>query len=402
MISKISDSKVLANSLRSMSVGFSNNEKPYMAGIEAIKEAMELLMIKDISFAIALISKDYEYKKVIEGIKQIIPKATLISLFSDNITTYSYMSNKGVAVVLFTSEINVNYYIAKGFSLSVKKSLSELFSEMNLGGKSYKNDILLLFIPGSIPLPGQNSTSIIENFTKNFDCVVGGVFGSLNLVEYQTFIVDEKVLTDHAIVLRIQTNNNYTISQSYGFHPVRPFVVSNVKGDMIISLDDGSAFYSLSSVLTKRGIDDGILKDPVKAQKLLSKYQFAVANKEKPGLFRSIVPLAITERGIKVNSFIEKDFTIWLMEFSKEEIFEGVDKMSGRVLNSLKSISGGIIFENVVRRYLLDEDYVKEKKIIWDNLKAPFIVFETIEEVIYSENTYGGSHSGSVLGLFFE
>jgi len=77
--------------------------------------------------------------------------------------------------------------------------------------------------------------------------------------------------------------------------------------------------------------------------------------------------------------------------------------MSGRILNSLKSISGGIIFENTIRKILLGpNDYVKEKKIIWDNLKSPFLVIETIEEIVYSENLYGGSHSGSILGIFYE
>ncbi len=399
----ISEGKVLPSSCRNFSVGFSSNTKPFMAGVEAVKDAIEALEFKEASFAITLISKNYEYKKVIEGIKQIIPKVPVIALLCDNIITYEYATNKGVAVGLFGKDIKVDYYLAKAFSLSAKKALKDAFSEVLNQPKSYKNDILLLLIPGSIPLSGQNSILAIEEIKNRFDCIVGGIIGKLNSVEYQTFIVDEKAYTDHAIILRIQSNEKFALSQSYGFHPVRPFIVSSVKGDMIIGLDDGSAFHALLNVLSKRGIDDGQLKDPTKAQKLLSGYQFAVADKTRAGLFRSLVPLAITEKGIRVNSFISENSTLWLMEFSKIEIFEGVDKMSGRILNSLKSISGGIIFENVIRRVLLgSEDYIREKKIIWDNLKSPFLVIETIEEIVYSENLYGGNHSGSILALFYE
>ncbi len=399
----ISEGKVLPSSCKNFSVGFSSNTKPFMAGVESVKDALEALEVKEASFAIALISKDYEYKKVIEGIKQIIPKVPLIALLVENIITYEYASNKGVAVGLFGRDIKVDYYLAKAFSLSVKKAIKEAFSEILNHPKSYKNDILLLLIPGSIPLAGQNSILAVEEVKDVFDFIVGGVIGKLNSIEYQTFIVDNKAYTDHAIILRIQSNEKLAVSQSYGFHPVRPFIVSAVKGDMIVGLDDGSAFHALVNVLSKRGIDDGQLKDPTKAQKLLSSYQFAVADKTRAGLFRSLVPLAISEKGIRVNSFINENSTLWLMEFSKIEIFEGVDKMSGRILNSLKSISGGIIFENVIRRLLLgNDDYVKEKKIIWDNLKAPFLVIETIEEIVYSENLYGGNHSGSVLALFYE
>jgi hypothetical protein len=400
---RISEGKVLPGSCKTFSVGFSSNNKPFMAGVEAGKDALEALGTKNVSFAISIITKNYEYKKVIEGIKQVLPNITIVSLLSDDITTYECYSDKGVAVGLFSNDFKIDYYLAKGFSLSSKKALKDAFSEILNSPKIYKNDILLFIIPGSIPLAGQNSIITIEEVKEKFDGIVGGVVGKLNSVEYQTFIIDDKAWTDHAIIIRIQTNENFSLSQSYGFHPLRPFVVTSVKGDMIISLDDGPAFYSLINVLSKRGIDDGQIRDPVKAQKLLSSFQFAVADKSRPGLFRSIVPLAITEKGIRINSFINENSTLWLMEFSKEEIFEGVDKMSGRILNSLKSISGGIIFENTIRKILLGiDDYVKEKKIIWDNLKSPFLVIETIEEIVYSENLYGGSHSGSILGIFYE
>ncbi|MEO0202378.1 MAG: FIST N-terminal domain-containing protein [candidate division WOR-3 bacterium] len=399
----ISETKVLPSSCMSFSIGFSNSDKPFIAGVEAVNNGLDALSVKEISLAIAVISRNYEYKKVIEGIKQIIPNTPLFVIFQDDIITYQYASDKGVAVGLFSKEINVQYYLAKGFSLSSKKALKDAFSEILNEPKLYKNDILLFFIPGSIPLVGQNSVVAIEEISNKFDCIVGGVMGKLNSIEYQTFIIDEKAYTDHAVILRIQTNHNFSIFQSYGFHPVRPFIITSAKGDIIISLDDQSAFHALLNTLSKRGIDDGQLKDPVKAQKILSNYQFAIADKSRPGLFRSLVPLAVTEKGIRVNSFVSENSTIWLMEFSKDEIFEGVDKMSTRILNNLKSISGGIIFENVVRKILLgNENYVKEKKIIWDNLRVPFLVIETIEEIVYSEDFYSGSHSGSILSIFYE
>lgn len=399
----ISESKVLPSSCKNFAVGFSHSDKPFIAGVEAAKDGLEALSIKEVSFAIVVISRNYEYKKVIEGIKQILPHTPLIVIFQDNIITYELASNKGIAIAMFGKDIKVNYYLAKGFSLSSKKAFKDAFSEILNEPKTYKNDMLLFLIPGSIPLAGQNSVLSIEEIKDKFNFIVGGVIGKLNSVEYQTFIVEDKAYTDHAIILRIQTNDNIAVSQSYGFHPVRPFVITSAKGDIIVSLDDQSAFYALMNTLSKKGIDDGQLKDPVKAQKVLSNYQFAIADKSRPGLFKSLVPLAITEKGIRVNSFVNENSTIWLMEFSKEEIFEGVDKMSTRILNSLKSMSGGIIFENVVRRILLgDEDYVKEKKIIWDNLRVPFLVIETIEEIVYSENLYGGSHSGSILSAFYE
>ena len=350
-----------------------SSDKPIIAGVEAGKDALEALSKKNTSFAISIITRNYEYKKVIEGIKQFLPNTTIVSLLCDDITTYEGWSEKGVAVGLFSDDFKVDYYLAKGFSLSSKKALKDAFSKILNSPRIYKNDILLFIIPGSIPLAGQNSIITIEEVKDRFDCMIGGVVGKLNSVEYQTFIIDDRAWTDHAIIIRIQTNENFSLSQSYGFHPLRPFVVTSVKGDMIISLDDGPAFYSLINVLSKKGIDDGQIRDPVKAQKLLSSFQFAVADKSRPGLFRSIVPLAITEKGIRINSFINENSTLWLMEFSKEEIFEGVDKMSGRILNSLKSISGGIIFENTIRKILLGpNDYVNEKKIIWDNYQNEF------------------------------
>jgi len=67
---------------------------------------------------------------------------------------------------------------------------------------------LLFIIPGSIPLAGQNSIITIEEVKEKFDGIVGGVIGKLNSVEYQTFIIDDKAWTDHAIIIRIQTNEN--------------------------------------------------------------------------------------------------------------------------------------------------------------------------------------------------
>ena len=385
-----------------LATGFSDSEKNFAAGVNASREAIQLLQSDKYSFALAVISPDYDYKKVYEGIRSVLKNVPILMIVNNFVSDYSGGSERGVAVSVFSDRIAVDVGIAKGFSLGARKALQEAVSGLINEPPKKEYRYLMVFSPNSIPLSGENTFNAIVEFSDHFEGVIGGVIGNPERLEYQLFVYNGKSYTDHAFLVQLQVDVKLHIDQAHGFHPVRPFKITGVRGDMIISLDDEPAFYALLDILSRRGYSEEDLRDPVKASRILNSFQFAVADKNKPGIFRALIPLNISEKGIRINAFLNEGDTIWLMESSVEEIYEAVDKMGGRVLGRLEKVNGAILFENFVRRRVLSaEEYVREKNIIFEAIKGPYLLIETVEEIVISENLYPGAHMGSIVGIFF-
>ncbi len=398
---EITSTKFPEGSFERFGSGFSASDKPYAAGVEATREALSLLKSKEPSFGIAIITNNYDFHKVMEGIKQIVPNTPIVGIVSNLAINYNNASSSAVCVSLI-SGVDVEVSIAKGYSLGARRSIKDALSKLMDARDEERYNYLMVFSPNSIPLSGQSTVQALEEVADKFEMIFGGVIGELSKIEYQTFLVDSKAYTDHAILVLIRTDRKLRITQAYGFHPLRPFKITGVKGDMITSLDDEPAVDALSRVLSKKGISEADIKDPIKGPKILSRYQFTVMSKNNPNAFRSLVPINLTSRGIRVNAFLEEGLTLWLMEFSSEEIMEAIDKTTTRILSQAKDISGGILFESETRRHLLTtEEYIREKQVIFEYLKVPFMVVETVEEILIGGRFFAGSHTGSLVSVLF-
>jgi len=397
-----SKKQLMAGTFMYFGTGFSNSEKHFAAGVDAAREAASLLQDNQYSLAIAVVTPDYDYLKVYEAISSVVGDIPIAMIVNNFVGTHAAGSERGVAVGIFSQKVDARLEIAKGFSLGSRRAIQEAVEKLleSSGGKEY--NYLMFFAPNSIPLAGENTYNALVEFADRFDGMIGGIVGDPERMEYQTFIYNGKTYTDHAIFIRLGADIKFYIDQAHGFHPVRPFKITGIRGDMIISLDDDPAFYTLLDVLSRKGYSEEDLRDPVKAARILHKFQFAVADKNKPGIFRAVLPMNISERGIRLNAFLNEGDSIWLMESSTEEMHEAVDKMMGRAMGRLDKINGAVIFESFVRRRVLSlEEFVEEQRKISENLKAPYLLVETVEEIVIAENLYPGAHMGSVAGIFF-
>ncbi len=382
--------------------GFSDSEKNFGSGTDAARQATALIQDNEYSLAIGIVTPDYEYQKVYDGIKSVVGDAPVVVIVNNFAGTHSAGSERGVAVGVFSKRVGARVEIAKGFSLGSRRAIQEAVGKLLESPVDKEYNYLVFFAPNSIPLAGENTYNALVEFADSFDGIIGGIVGDPEKMEYQTFMYNGKTYTDHAIFIRLDSDIRFYIDQAHGFHPVRPFKITGIRGDMIISLDDDPAFYTLLDVLSRKGYSEEDIRDPVKAARILNRFQFAVADRNKPGIFRAVLPMNISERGIRLNAFLNEGDSIWLMESSTEEMHEAVDKMMGRAMGRLDKINGALIFESYVRRRVLSpEDYAEEQRRISDNLKAPYLLVETVEEVVIVENLYPGAHMGSIAGIFF-
>ncbi len=397
-----SKKQLMAGTYLYFGAGFSSSEKNFAAAVDAANAASSLLQDKEYSLAVVVTTPDYDYRKVYEAVGSVVGDTPIVLIVNNFAASHSEGSERGVAVGLFSRRVGARVEIAKGFSLGSRRAIQEAVGKLLETSSGREYNYLVFFAPNSIPLAGEDTYNALVEFADSFDGIVGGIIGDPQKMEYQTFLYNGKTYTDHAILIKLESDVKFYIDQAHGFHPVRPFKITGIRGDMIISLDDDPAFYTLLDVLSRKGYSEEDLRDPVKAAKILNRFQFAVADKNKPGIFRAVLPMNISERGIRLNAFLNEGDSIWLMESSTEEMHEAVDKMMGRAMGRLDKINGALIFESYVRRKVLSvEDYVEEQRRIGDNLKAPYLLLETVEEVVISENLYPGAHMGSIAGIFF-
>ncbi|MEO0145995.1 MAG: FIST N-terminal domain-containing protein [candidate division WOR-3 bacterium] len=394
---------------RWLGTGYSAAEKPFLAGVEAAREAQEKIGGKNPSLILCFIGGAYDYKTVLSGVAQVMPAPIVGAEAPGGLFNEDVVAGRGVLVAAFSFEENrFALGIGGGFVSSTDKALSGALgkiseAEAQARADGYEHAGLYIIAPNSYPLVGEALFSELSRLSDTFEVISAGILGKVNEPGFVSVFWEGDTYSDHLIAIAVFSKTPLSMGMGHGFHPICPLKVTLAKGNLIKELDDQPVDWALREVLGKRGINVSELSNPTYADEVLPRYQLAIAHPEFPGKFRAFLPLSLEKGGLRTNAIVEEGSTVWFMEASEEEMLESVDRGVKEALIRTRGakVMGAMVNESVIRIGLLAEGYAKENELLRKHLAAPFFGVGTVEEIIITDGVYPAPHSGSLsLSLF--
>ncbi len=379
----------------------STQEKPFLAGSQAVNKALEKLG-ENPSMAFVVMTANYDKKVVLEAIKKTLQGVPIIgAIVSDTIYNENTIANTGVGVALWaTDSADITPFIIKGLVREedeLVKEIRQRFEELKI---KRKYTYLLGIVPNVLEGLSVKMSKVLIRVSEMFDAAFVGVVGDFKPSPW-SIIYNSDTYSDHFAFLIIESDVKFGTLLSYGFHPTIPFKVTSAEDSVIKELNDTPVIDILRGLFERRGYDENELKDPVKAGKILSRFQVAVADPSKAGRFKGSIIQSLDTSGLKIMTDVSTNDTVWIVEANLEEMIEstrkGVQKALGYIQDA--NAAGMIIFENHMRIQALGDDIDKDKSVLRSVLGLSFFGIPTVGEIIVHPNFYSGAHSGVMLGM---
>lgn len=379
----------------------STQEKPFLAGSQAVNKALEKLG-ENPSMAFVVITANYDKKVVLEAIKKTLEGVPIIGVIvSDTIYNEDTIADTGVGVALWaTDSSDITPFIIKGLVRNeddLVKEIRERFESLKI---KRKYTYLLGVVPNVLEGLSVKMSRVLIRVSEMFDAIFVGVVGDFKPSPW-SIIYNAETYSDHFAFVIVESDVKFGTLLSYGFHPTMPFKVTSADDSVIKELNDTPVIDIFMDLFGRRGYSDSELRDPIKAAKILSKFQVAVADPSKAGRFKGSIIQSLDPSGLKIMTDVSVNDTLWIVEANLEEMIEstrkGIQKALGYIQNA--SAAGMLIFENHMRIQALGDDVDKDKSALKSALGLSFLGIPTVGEIVVHPDFYSGAHSGVMLGL---
>lgn len=241
-------------------IGSSNQTNSLMAGQQAVTQALENAPFSDPDFALVFCGGKHDPTEFLQGVNKLIPDVKKAGGSSFGIISDDFVGYDGfeVGVTLFKSssltfdvfaigDLNQDEFIAgqrlgkamAGSYDGTEKGLLVLYDSSKQQNPPMLNFVTPLF------------AGLGESLPENLVCAGGGLLADMTLSTcYQ--IVDDQVLTQHAVAVLISGDCKIETSILHGCKPCSDYItITKVEGPVIHEIDDRPAMDVIDELLGK-------------------------------------------------------------------------------------------------------------------------------------------------------
>jgi methyl-accepting chemotaxis protein len=380
--------------------GIAKGKDGFEVGKEAASQALAKLGEKP-DFAIVFSSSEYDYKKVIEGIRGVIGKeAKLIGCSSAGEFTEESVHKGSVALALIASD---NYKFFTGLGRGIRKNEMGALKEASINLPQYVEGYpYLSAINLHDGLAGKGEeiiTATIRVLGSHIKFSGGSAADDLKMKETYVF-EDENVAKDAVALALLASKTPTIITVEHGHEPISPpFEVTKAKGNIVYELNEKPAFevwkdYVREKAMERFGIDiDKVSAGSSELIKVLTAYPLGLYT----GDGYKIRWLGIEARtdALVATCGIPEGTVVRVMESTEEDQIESARKAARKAkeLAGNKEIAGAFVFDCAVRGVILGEEFHKAVEAIYQELKVPLVGFETYGEICAEIGELSGFHN---------
>ncbi len=378
----------------------STQSKPFIAGSQAINKALEKLGEKP-SFAFVVITSDYDKNVVLEALKKGASDVPMIGVMVDDIIyNEETITDKGVGVALWaTDSADITPIIVKGLSRKEEDIANDIKKKIESMSIKRKYTYLLGVVPNTLEGLNLKISSALGKISEYLDAALVGVVGDFKPSPW-SIVFNGETYSDHFAFVIIESDVKFGTLFAHGFHPSLPLKVTSAQDSVIIELNDAPVYEIFRNYLQRRGFTERDISDPVKASKILTKFQVAIADPSKSGRFKGSIIRSLDGNGMRILTDVSSGDTLWIMESSLEDMSESAQKGVQKALGMIQDAygAGAIIFENSVRLRALEESLENDKSNLRKTLGLSFLGIPTVSEIVLHPEFYSGAHSGVMAG----
>lgn len=365
-------------------IGTSNIKDSYQAGKDAAQKALTEMGCSHPDFVLVFSTDGLDQKEMIEGIRVITGKASLIGccragviskegLFTDSIVVLALRSDVLQISTGMVNDISQNPRLA-----GEKVAKAVLDKEP---AKGYKYPPTLIMLPDGLTCNVcELVRGVYENLGPAYQLVGGGAGDNVRFIKTYQFI-DDKVYHDAISFALITSKAPIGIGIGHGWSPVgRPLVVTKSEGNIIREIEGRPAFEAyldyfgeVAPKLTPENFPEFGMKHPLGLPDITGAYTIRD-------------PLKVEEDGsILCVAEVPESSVVRIMKGDNKSVIQAAKESAQKAVNSIGKKKPGLalVFDCVSRLLLLGKDAQRELDVIRDVIgkDVPLIGFFTFGEI---------------------
>jgi hypothetical protein len=341
-------------------VGRSKNPDSFKAGVEAIQEAIKEIKEEKPHLILLTVSKNFDPKKVLEGIANTAPGVPLAGGSPGwGTITHKGIEDEGVIVMALSfKKMRAEIEYAEGIIENSQKA-GEILGE-KLIKRGTLPRILLIFsaVIGGAPVD-PFLLSLKKKLGNAVDLIGGGTGDEMTMESSMYQFYNDKVLTKSVVGVGFWGDFSSSLKAEHGWEPLGlSMKITKSENNLISEINKRPAIE-----IFKKYFREEEIKDPKffsgKGEGFL--YPLGIISEKEKIVIRQII--GSTQKGelICANS-LPKNATVRLMQAQGDKIPETAKKIGNYIVSQLggKKPQLAFIFDCVTRRALLAPDHQKE------------------------------------------
>jgi len=376
-----------------------------VAAKEAIMRAKEKLGGGRVDLSIVYSSSEYDYREVVDVVREATNDAPLIGASSAGEFTEEKVERGSIAVGLLSSDdIMIFTAVAEGVKEDPEAAIKEVVTKLpdNVEGYPYLTAILLI---DGLSGVGEEVALLASYLFGKEQRIVGGMAGDDFKMEKTFVFSDDKVCTNALIVCLLASKTPLFTGVKHGHTPLsRALKITRAEGNVLYEIDNRPAWAiwkeETTEVAKKRGIDIEKLETPAEIAQFFTNYILGLTT-EKEGEYKIRWPVSINEDGsLSFTCGIAEGSVFRIMDGSNlEKQINAAEKAAVIAKQNAENagysdFAGIIVFDCAVRQLMLGDRFPEAvdrfKKVLPG---VPILGWETYGEIRLEPGQFSGFHN---------
>ncbi len=383
------------------------SEDSFKAGREVAEKAMKKAGITKADLVIVFASSAYNYRSIVDGVRQVTGDASLIGCSTSGEFTEERVSKGSVACAVIASDTH-SFFTGMGSGLRADevKCLQDAAAGVPAPIKEFPYLSAMVMIDG---IAGKGEESVLSALNalgpnvKFTGCAAGD---DLQFRETVVFSND-KVASDSASIAFVASRIPVAIGVKHGHLPISPpLTVTKAKGNIVYEIDNKPAFevwkeYCRESAKTI-GINVDMMSRPELISSFFTRYEAGLLTGGSDYKIRWLGGTTASDGPITFPCMMAEGMVLRVMESPREAQILSARKAAENALAAARGVklAGAIVFDCVCRAVILGPEFDRAVEGISEVLgHIPMIGFETYGEIAMELGQLSGFHNTTTVVL---
>ncbi|TYT63176.1 FIST signal transduction protein [Natrialba swarupiae] len=375
-------------------------------GERAATEALAQLPGEGVDFCQVFCPVDYDFDRIITGIRNVIgPNAKLVGCSANGTFTRDVVED-GVAVGLVASD-TLSFYTGLGTGLreNVSRAVREAIGDLPERVDDHPYAAAITLHDGLSGVGEKLALSCQQKLGPEVS-IAGGSAADNHRLEATYVFCDDEIVDDGVVVALIGAKQRPVVAVAHGHEPLsEPVEVTRADGPTVYELDGEPAFdvwkdAVRDTVAEEFDVDiDDLDADSRLLQEILCEFEFGINQGDQ---YKMRWPWIEDDEGsMQFTVDVPEGTVVRVMHGRPEAQIESAGETIRRALSDAGDVrmAGAFVYDCACRGIVLGEEFERAVEEMASELSVPFVGFETYGEICMGPGQFSGYHNTTTVAL---